>query len=410
MSTAPAPLWPQPIEIIGVTGEFASGKTLFGITIAPGPRTKVYDTEKSSGSYTAIKFDRVSIPDVMSAAKPAGYKPIDTFTWWWNDVKATPPGKYDVIMIDTISEIEDGLTEWVQKNPTYFGHSSGQYAKMSGIMWGDVKTLWKTILSDLASRCQTFVFCTHMANVWAGDRPTGKRKPKGKETLMELASLYLCMERKPDKDGKMPAKPAALQLKSRLVHTSFDPVTMEVKIVPALPPRLPVCTPQAIREYMNTPPDYENLKEEEKVNEDKLTQDERELMALQKAEAERDAERMRLDRVGQQREMMAEADKKAANTQAAQSQSDTLAAAASATGAGATTNPVCPTPDQLQKLLGLKNHLLQLGGTADEWTAFFTPYGVAKAKELTPAQADEVMLVIEKQVAEKQQSNPKAWE
>src|SRR3954466_5105790 len=116
--------------------------------------------------------------------------------WWWNDIKKIKPGQFDVIMIDTISEIEDGLTEWVQKNPTYFNHSSGQYAKMSGIMWGDVKTLWKMILSDLASRCQTFVFCSHMANVWASDRPTGKRKPKGKETLMELASLYLQMERK----------------------------------------------------------------------------------------------------------------------------------------------------------------------------------------------------------------------
>jgi GNAT superfamily N-acetyltransferase len=36
----------------------------------------------------------------------------------WKDVKATPAGRFDVIMIDAISEIEDGLTEWVQKNPT----------------------------------------------------------------------------------------------------------------------------------------------------------------------------------------------------------------------------------------------------------------------------------------------------
>lgn len=397
-----APIWPQPIEIIGVTGEFASGKTLFGLTIAPGPRTKVYDTEKSSGSYTAIKFERVSIPDKMAEIKPSGYKPIDTFTWWWNDVKATPAGKFDVIMIDTISEIEDGLVEWVQKNPTYFGHSSGQYAKMSGIMWGDVKTLWKAILSDLASRCQTFVFCAHMANVWSGDRPTGKRKPKGKETLQELASLYLIMERKADAAGKMPAKPAATVLKTRLVHTTFDPVTMGVKIVPCLPPRLPVCTPQAIRDYMNAPPDYDNLKDDEKVHEEKLTADEREMLAFQKAEMERDAERMRLERVNQTREMQREAEAKAATGHAGE------VAAATVTAAGQP-NPLGPTPDQLQKLLNHKTHFKQVGGTDEEWTALFAPYGVQKAKELTPAQATEVIDKLPGEIAKKEAGNPKPW-
>ncbi len=289
-----------------------------------------------------------------------------------------------MIVIDTISEIEDGLTEWVQKNPTYFGHSSGQYAKMSGIMWGDVKTLWKAILSDLASRCQTFVFCSHMSNVWQGDRPTGKRKPKGKETLMELASLYLLMERKADAEGRMPAKPAANVIKSRLVHMTFDAETMEVKLLPCLPPRIPVCTPLEIRKYMNAPPDYAALKPEEMVHEDKLSPEERELMALQKAEADRDAERMRLERVSQQREMMADADKKQASAQAGQTQAETVAA-------GAAPPPLGPSPDRLQKLLGIKNAMSAAGGTAEEWGALFAPYGVQKAKELTPAQAEEVI-------------------
>jgi hypothetical protein len=241
-----------------------------------------------------------------------------------------------------------------------------------------------------------------MVNVWSGDRPTGKRKPKGKETLMELASLYLLMERKADKDGKMPSKPAALQLKSRLVHTGFDPVTMEVKIVPALPPRLPVCTPQTIRDYMNAPPDYSNLKEEEKVHEDKLSADERELMAFQKAEMERDAERMRLEGVNQQREMQKDGEAKAADAATRQTQAETVAAAQAP-------NPLGPSPDQMQKLLSLKNHLKQVGGTDEEWAAFFGPYGVAKARELTPAQAEEALKVIEAAVKAKEAANPKAW-
>jgi hypothetical protein len=378
----PARIWPQPIEIVGLTGEYASGKTLFALTIAPGSRTKIYDTEKSSGSYESLKFDRVSVPDEMARLKPSGYKPIDTFTWWWADVKATPPGKYDVIAIDTISEIEEGLVEWVGKNPTYFGHTSGQYLKMSGVMWGDVKNLWKAILSDLASRCQTFAFCSHMANIWQGDRPTGKRKPKGKETLMELASLYLLMERKPDAQGKVPAKPAATVLKSRLVHTQFDIEAGDVKLVPCLPPRIPVCTPAEIRKYMNAPPDYSALKPEEMVQEDKMSAEEREVMALQKAEAERDAERMKLERVAQQRDLLAQSQQTAA-------------------GAGITPPPPAgPTPEQLKTLVGLKAQLVAAGVDDAGWRAFFTPHGVEKARDLTPEQADAVVAAVQARVAE----------
>src|ERR1035438_6087571 len=166
MTTQPATkIWPQPIEIIGVTGEYASGKTLFAVTIDP-KNTRLYDTEKGSGSYEQLGINRVSVQDEMAKIKPNGYKPFDVFVWFWNDIKQIPKGKYSVIGIDTISEIEDGLVEWVDKNPGYFNHTAGQYMKMSGIKWGDVKTLWKSILSDLSSKCQTFVFCAHMSNVW----------------------------------------------------------------------------------------------------------------------------------------------------------------------------------------------------------------------------------------------------
>ena len=293
MSTT-QPLWPQPIEIIGLTGEYASGKTLFGLTIDP-KHTLVFDTEKSTGTYSGLGFTRVDLPAEMQRAFPKGYKPIDTFQWWWNYVKALPPGKYRVIGLDTASEIESGLADWVSANPTYFGRTAAQYVKMSGVMWGDVKELWKAILSDLAARCETFYFTTHLTNVWAGDKPLpGKRKAKGKETLMELASLYLHMERKPDAQGNRPAKPAAIVLKTRLAHTVLRD-DGEIQILPILPPRLPAATPAAIRQYMNTPPDYSALKPEEQAPEHAMTEDERALLALSTAEAERDAAAYRLE-------------------------------------------------------------------------------------------------------------------
>ncbi len=401
LSTSPASsekLWPQPIEVIGVTGEYASGKTLFAVTVSPGDSTKIYDTEKSSGSYESLGFDRVSVPDRMLEVKPNGYKPIDLFEWWWADVKNTPRGKYKVIAIDTISEIEDGLVEWVQKNPTYFGHTSGQYAKMSGVMWGDVKNLWKAVLNDLAARCETFVFVAHMANVWQGDRPTGKRKPKGKETLFELASLYLLMERKVDDKGVMPAAPAATVLKSRLVHTRFDLATKKLELSPCLPPRLPEATPEAIIAYMKNPPNYKKLKASELVREDKMSDDELAMLSLQKAEAERDAERMKLERVESHKRMLdeqkqqGESDRRAAALQQKAAVAATFpqpawpgepaapAATVPAPASESLTPQVAgPRPEQMQELVRLK------GAVGDAvWNARLASLGVAKAKQLEP--------------------------
>lgn len=281
-------LWPKnrKIEIIGLTGEYASGKTLFGLTIDPA-RTIVYDTEKSSGSYEGLGFARVDIADDMLRRYPGGYKPIDTFNYWLSSIRMLKPGQYRVVMLDTASEIESGLCDWVRQNPATFGHTRKQYESMEGLFWGDVKEYWKSILSDIAARCECFVFTSHMKAVWAGSKPVpGKRAPKGKETLMELASLYLRMERKKDSHGRMPAKPSAIVLKERLAKASFDPVTGEVDIRPTLPPRLPEATPAAIRRYMETPANYDKLAKGERLEDEGLSADERLVLETQKAEAE----------------------------------------------------------------------------------------------------------------------------
>jgi hypothetical protein len=274
-----------------VTGEYESGKTWFGISISSDPkRVRVYDIEMSADSYKSLGFDHVAVPQTMLTKFPKGYSPLDLWLWWLDDVNNLEAGKYDVILVDPVTDLERGLTDWVQKNPGHFGHTSGQYSSMSGIMWGDVKDYWKLILTGrVATKCQTFVFVAHMgAEFDAGSKkPTGDRKPKGKETLMELASLYLQMERVKDKSGARPKVPSAKVLKSRLSHmrmTDDGPA-----IQPALPPRLPVATPKAIRAYMLNPPDYANLKPEEKDPERVMTDDERLKLQVTKAEAERDA-------------------------------------------------------------------------------------------------------------------------
>jgi hypothetical protein len=288
-----------PIPIIGVTGEYASGKTLFGLTIDP-ERTKVYDFEKSSVSYRALGFEHVDAVDVMQLRHPGGFKPVELWNWWREDARSIPAGRYSVVMLDPISELENGLAEWVAANPKHFGKTPGQYQRMSGLFWNDVKTLWKQVLSEVAAKCHTLVLVAHMKQIWAGEKPTGKKTPKGKTSIEELASLYLQMERVADARGNPPAEPSARVRKSRLMHAGIDPETGRPRIVPALPPRLPVATPDAIREYQRNPPDYRKLKAAERAPEVTLSEDDRLALRLQLAETEREAEATRLERLGRE--------------------------------------------------------------------------------------------------------------
>ena len=288
MSEERKPLWPKPIEIIGVTGEHESGKTSFCLSICPGQETLVYDFEKSCGTYEAdLGFVRVDVPSEMRkihGSKP--YRSLDVFLWWEKHIRSIPPGQYRVIHADPVTDLDSGLTEFVNSNPRLFGATPAQYAKMSGIMWGHMKEYMKAILIDVAARVETFTFASHMSNVWKGDRPSKERKAKGKSTLFELASLYLKMERNKDKN----VTPSAVVLKSRLSKMTVleDDEDGEIINIPLLPPRLPVATPAAIRRYMKNPPDYSNLKPEEKIGEQTLTEDEKLLLRAEIADAERD--------------------------------------------------------------------------------------------------------------------------
>lgn len=306
MSATLSPLWPQPIPIIGGTGKPGAGKTRFGVSICPGPQTLVYDLEQSSLSYSYIGFERIDVQKEMHKLYPKGYQPKQLWEWWLNHARALPSDKYRVIMVDPATDLERGLTDWVNENPKFFGHTSGQYSSMSGIMWGDVKDYWKMILADMTARCETFYFTAHVGQDFAGgSKPTGKLKVKGKETLLQLASLYLWFERDADgKTGEKPKVPSAIVMKGRLEIGEVidgDVVSYEV-----LPPRLPVATPKAVRDYFKNPIGKVGLKDAERAKEEVLSADERLALEVRKAEAERDAAMIVADKAAAKSETTAQ--------------------------------------------------------------------------------------------------------
>ena len=293
------PIWPgTEIPVLGVSGEYQSGKTLFVSSIDP-KHTLLFDFEKSAAAYSSLPLQRIDCPSLLLEKFPNGYKPIDAFEWFVKSIRDIKPGLFTVIAVDPISDIEAGLVDWVNSNPEEFGRTSSQYQKSGGILWGDVKNHWKLILADLASRCQTFAFTSHMRAVWGGNKPTGEREPKGKDTLRELATLYMVLQRIPDKKTRrLPQEPAGLVLKERLGLAMWDEKAGAVTVQPRLPQRIPVCTPATIRGYIEKPADLKKPKAGEIPDPpEPLTEEERLRLQSQIAEDTRAAEEIKAGRL-----------------------------------------------------------------------------------------------------------------
>ena len=271
------PLWhpEHEIPLIVLSGEFESGKSLFGALIDP-EHTFAIDTEGSLKPYRH-QLPGITIHDMAEHMRRkfggAAYKPFQYFQEWKNLVGSLPVNQYRVIMTDHASPVEEGLVDYVRRNPNEFGYTSGQFAAASGLMWGAMKGAWEQVLNDVMTRCETLVLVFHMREKFAGGRPTGEREAKGKETIDQLASLSLELSREPV-NGRKPDKPNAKVVKHRLSRIVRDE-TGSFTVMPLVPPYITECDPAKIRWYLANPPNYAKLKKNEQVPERHLTEDQR---------------------------------------------------------------------------------------------------------------------------------------
>lgn len=315
-------LWPNTrwgsameIEVFGATGEFATGKTILGLSIAPGvhptghpfagqPRTLYLDLEKSGATYGGTGCQRIDVPATLAKAYGANYT-ARQMAEWFNALPAKlQPGQFDVIVVDPVNDIESGEVDIVKANPAAHGYTANQFAGSVGLLMAAMKAHWKKLLMGYSNVCKCFFFTTHLRDEFKGGRPSGKREPRGKETLAELASLYLWLERAPDEKGVVSDKPSAIVLKQRLADTRMN-ADGELEIVNLMPPRIPVATVQAIRQYIANPPDYNKLTAGERVVEKPVTEIELQRMRLATAEAQTAAATAQATVLDRQRELTA---------------------------------------------------------------------------------------------------------
>ncbi|HVN52827.1 MAG TPA: AAA family ATPase [Anaerolineaceae bacterium] len=312
-------LWPLPWpEIVVVTGPYGSGKSTFTLGTGALPeRTLVIDFEKSQKSFALqLPLTYIDMQSVLANKYPNGYKALNLFDETVQILDDIEPGRYDVIVLDNASMLEDGILAYVESHPQEFGHSSGQYSSMNGLKWGDVKNKYSQILTRWASKTRMIFIVVHLRDKWAGNsivkdafgRPV--QEPKGKETLDMLSSLFVWLEMGP---GGVPAAKVLKCRTDRKVYV-LDPLNPPADVprrylkelngepglvsIPILPLRLPKCTWAAIREYMRNPADLAHPKDGEMPSDAQLSEDDRlRLRAIiSQSEAEKAAvEKMKIE-------------------------------------------------------------------------------------------------------------------
>lgn len=168
------------IPILGVCGEFGSGKTLFGASIATGnhpeghpfagkSRTGIIDLEMSSATYegSVLGFERIDLPAMLMKGRSGGFKPVEVYEATKKMIDSIPNGRFDVLMIDPVTDIDSGLTEYVKKNCTQFGLTSRQIEKSSGLLWGAGQgTLEQLAFADCSKMQDLRVCGTHERQVY----------------------------------------------------------------------------------------------------------------------------------------------------------------------------------------------------------------------------------------------------
>jgi hypothetical protein len=301
------PLWPRDVKlsIIGVTGKHESGKTGFLLSIDP-LSTLHYDMELSSEFYEQwVKFERVCIPTIL--LKKFGkkkYTSRDVFETWYAHTKTVEKGQFRVIAVDPIDKIEAGLADVVKSRYNEFGfQSADNFTSMGGVFWNAVSVEYERIIMELQDKCEVFAYSNHLRKVWRRGKATDEVEPKGKGKLQELSTLRLFLDRSPARNGEDPPLiPSATVRKNRVsvlevIDGEFGVPT--TRMTPIVPPRIPECTADAIRKYIVTPPNFDNLKEEEKEVEKVLSSDERLELDAKIAEDKRIAAEAELEKTQQ---------------------------------------------------------------------------------------------------------------
>lgn len=283
-----SPLWfKEDLELpyVGVYGPFGSGKTLFLLGIRP-KETCYIGLEFSATTY--VKEARVKahyeIHEELGTTRDK-VTPVDIWIWFETFIRNMPEDEFEVLAIDTIGDLEQGLPDYIASQHKSFGYSTPEkFRAAKGLFWGAVKKYLESLMHFVRSKkgIKTIAWAAHLKTVWEGGSPTSRKTNQGFDVWNKTASLVLELRREVV-SGVQQEAPCGILRKGRLsvprnVDEHGEPVEDEfgeVEWVTVLPPRMAKCTPGQIRRYIAEPAYLRKLRKDEKLKDEKLTADEK---------------------------------------------------------------------------------------------------------------------------------------
>jgi hypothetical protein len=288
----------KPKGLIHVTGPSGVGKSLFSIGLVQigldPKRVAVFDNEQSLkqhheslgfGCYMDMTQKRLEKFGLFGS-------PRAFFKYQLELVEALPKNTYDLIVVDNVVPLEDGIEDYIEAEPEKFGITKNQVERGMGLKWRPIKILYSTFIQSLAEKAPLFIFTSQLAQTFANAQAVpGLFHPQGKKDVLGQQSALRIWLR----FNKTCEIPDGLVMKSRLVYPQR--LGELLNWTPILPYKVSPASWAHILDYLEKPPDLDELEECEKpsvsdwaILRDALTVDQLEIFKALAAGGSRESE------------------------------------------------------------------------------------------------------------------------
>jgi hypothetical protein len=221
-------------SVVVAIGKKGAGKTLLALN-SPWTPVHVIDTERSSEDYFK-QADRLIQMGVL--AGPFTRADCPTYELFDAEIRRILSSKdiYGTLAIDTGGQLSSWMAEKV------FTENAKIADSMSQVVWGKVRDRLRGLVLKLATRAKLVIMTAH-------ERKYGSDiSPRMNPSIMEVAGLSVRLVRLPN--AKLPG---GIIMGSRL---------------PFFPPKIKDFTIASLLQYFENPADWDNLKDDEKVEEE----------------------------------------------------------------------------------------------------------------------------------------------
>lgn len=260
--------------VVAITGLRGSGKTTFSLADDP-KKTMFWDGEKKGeGFHDTLQFGSyVDIPTEVAMVMGNNYSTEIIYDRTQTIIGELPKDRFSTIIFDNIQPLISGMVTKLQNDELLqvaYGIKPKNAATGSiGGVWPGVSQMFKRLVIGCARvGIKVVVVVAHAGEPWVEGKPVPNKfqmtQLKGIHELSILTAVMLPMDPARDKAlheslGVEAGHPVAGVIKESLGRTEWDKVEKRYRTIRRIPPRISPGALWRVYNYMNHPPDFNNL-------------------------------------------------------------------------------------------------------------------------------------------------------